>query len=190
MFMPVHALLIGLSSALLQMASSSGVPACIMQEAPQIHVLPRTSGVSYDFSKTAKELEHQSAQGEALQKSGRRRVVGGLHVDRPVYEEQITFSYTQYPSLGLGCLGYKNIAVNITLAPKIFVAREFNKRGCREEVLKHERRHNRINRDMVNKYALEIGKAVEEVVNKTGVIGPFLAARAATIQKNMQILID
>lgn len=144
----------------------------VPEKAPEIHVFPRMADVVYDFSQSSDDLAEKSG-GLLDAGDGERRVVGGLHEDHPTYETQAAISYAEFPSLGVGCLWFEGVSVKVTLAPRIYVASEFNRKGCREAVLTHEKRHGRVNREVMNKYMRKIALAMEDIVNEAGVVGPF-----------------
>jgi hypothetical protein len=77
------------------------------------------------------------------------------------------------PNLNQACLWYTEINVDISLAPQIYIARENGRRGpCREAVLEHERRHVKVDRAVMNDYAADLGRALQNTVNEVGAVGP------------------
>lgn len=146
---------------------------CTVPKAPEITVRPISSAIIYNYDRSATDLTQIKGDTASPYAPGTDSVSGGLREDSPVIRTKINWSVQSYPGLGQGCMWYDTIDVEIKLNPKIFIAREFNKGVCREAILTHEKRHVDIDRQIMNKYAISIGKAIQAVVNKEGVSGPF-----------------
>jgi hypothetical protein len=71
------------------------------------------------------------------------------------------------------------------LQPKIYIAKEFNIGRCGREVMAHEKKHVHVDRVVMNKYTKQMGLAIQNAVNRAGVIGPFQSGRTEEFQNKM-----
>lgn len=158
---------------------------CQLNQAPVINIMPNTKEIQYDFDKSATQLSMLKANTISPYGLGVDQITGGLRHDMPTMETRMKF-YTLYdPNTGSICMSYDTINVSIELQPTIYIAREFNKGKCGEEVLEHEKKHVAVDRQIINKYARLMGIAVQDAVNEAGAIGPFAESRLPDIQQMM-----
>lgn len=146
---------------------------CTVRSAPAVKVTVETDEIDYDFTKTAKNLgaiKHDTVSPYA---PGTDTVSGGLREDHPETRAAISWSMEYNPDNNLGCMWYDKIEITVRLDPKIYVAKEFNVGNCREAILAHERRHVAVDREVMNKYAANMGRAVQKAIDKAGAMGPF-----------------
>ena len=78
-----------------------------------------------------------------------------------------------YPDLKVGCLWYDSIVVNINMNPVIYIAQEYQQDPCKAAIMEHELKHVTVDREVMGRYAQEVGKAVQAAVNQAGAMGPF-----------------
>lgn len=159
---------------------------CRLPKAPQIEIVPKTSPVQYDFTKTVAEL--QGAGSDTISPYGRHvePIVFGLHQGAMQVGYQVQFAGEVFNSLGLGCLFFDKVVVTIELNPVIYVAKELKPKTCAHNaVLEHERKHVKTDRLIANKYAREIGVAVQEAVNRAGAVGPYPISDLESIRQRM-----
>ncbi|MCM2344375.1 MAG: hypothetical protein NDJ24_07425 [Alphaproteobacteria bacterium] len=149
---------------------------CSVPKAPMITVTPQTADIKYDYSKTAKQLTQQGSNTVNPYAANVDTTTGGLRSDTPKMRSNVKMGTLTYPSLKVGCIWYDTIEVGIELNPVIFIAKEFQREPCKSAILKHELKHVTVDRDVMNKYAMEIGKAVQIAVNQAGALGPFNVA--------------
>lgn len=167
-----------LKAALILAASGGAVAqaadiACRVAQPPMIAVKLETADIAYDFSKTARDLTALKGDTSSPYPPGSDSVSGGLREVQPEINSRIAWELTYETGNNNACLAYKTIDVTIKLAPKIYVAREFNRDSCRNAILQHERKHVETDRIIMNKFAATMGRAVQGVVDKTGALGPF-----------------
>ena len=157
------------------LAASPGAQAlsCHVPKAPHIGVKVVTEDIVYDFSQPALGLSQMKNDTVSPYAKGTDTVSGGLREDHPLIKTQVEWQVEIDQRNNTACMWYDQITITIELKPKIYVAREFNVEGCREAVLNHEHKHVDVDRVVINRFAAGIGQAVQKVVDKVGVIGPF-----------------
>lgn len=146
---------------------------CNVPKAPVIQVLPQTADIRYDLTKSTKDLTAQGSNTVNPYAANVDSTTGGLRSDSIKMKSGIKMGTRSYPSLNVGCLWYDSVVVNIYLNPVIYVAREYQKEPCKSAIMQHELKHVTVDREVMNKYANEIGRAVQNAVNQAGAMGPF-----------------
>ncbi len=147
--------------------------ACIVPKAPLVDIKVATNPVEYDFSKSAAALGGVKTDTVSPYAPGADTVSGGLREDHPTVSTEVGWKIQYDEGRHIACMWYDTITIRIRLDPKIYVAQEFNQGVCREEILRHERRHVDVDHIVINKYARNMGEAVRSAVNSAGAIGPF-----------------
>lgn len=164
------------------LARSAADVRCTVPKAPTIRVLPQTADIKYDYSKSTAELTARGSNTVNPYAANLDTTTGGLRADAPVIKSSIKMGTMTYPSLGVGCMWYDSVIVDIKLAPTIFIAKEFQQEPCKSAIVGHEVKHVAVDREVMNKYALEIGKAIQAAVNQVGAMGPFNANEMSSYQ--------
>jgi hypothetical protein len=165
-------------------ASPAGTSlACKVPKSPYVAVKVMTDDIEYDFSRSARDLTGVKSDSISPYAAGADTVSGGLREDHPSIKTQIEWQVEIDQVRNVACMWYDKITIHITLDPKIFVAREFNVDGCREAVLQHERKHVDVDHIVINKFATDIGQAVQKAVDIAGVMGPFSYSHIDSIRR-------
>ena len=159
-----------------QATSRGGRVTCSVPKAPTIQVLPKTKDIAYDYSQTTQQLTARRTTSPGPYGSNIDTATGGLRADQISTSSNIKMGTMVYQSQNAGCIWYDEVTVNINLNPVIYVAKEYQKEPCKGAILKHELRHVEVDRFVVNKYAQQIGAAIQNTVNKAGAVGPFPAS--------------
>lgn len=167
--MAVKAALILVSGA----AGGDSGMVCAVRTVPAIKVNVETDAIDYDFTKSAHHLSAIKNDTVSPYAPGTDTVSGGLREDHPQTRAAISWSMEYDPDKNIGCMWYDTVEITVSLNPKIYVAKEFNVGNCREAILAHERRHVAVDRDVMNKYARNMGQAVQRAINQAGAMGPF-----------------
>lgn len=176
-------------SGLLMLASAP--VECSFSQTPMINVVPTTQDIRYDFSKSRAELGRFQTQTVSPYAAGVDMMTGGLRRDTPVIRTTIEWHIQTWPRLEQVCMAYSKVNISIELRPEIFVAREYqNNRACHDAILEHERMHVRVDREVMNKYAVKIGQAVKDAVNQTGTVGPYRLSDRPAIERQMVARIE
>lgn len=183
--MILEALQVPLVAANIWMAAD--VVQCRMDSAPKLHVRPVAAPVRYDHSLSVERLTADGSDTISPYARHQQTLTQGKTETYIGVETKITFGGGTYQTLGLGCLWYDRIEVTIKLTPTIFMAKELQRNSCAyREVMKHERKHVQVDRDIVNKYAAKIGQALQHSVNNAGPRGPYPVERLEALQNDMQ----
>lgn len=155
-------------------AALFGPMVCRVEAAPQVNVAVKSDDISYDYSKNAAELKAlENNRDSSPYPPGADTVTGGLRADHPTVATNVTLDIVSRKWGNEGCVRYKTINVEIHLHPQIYVAREYNTGTCHSAVLAHELKHVQVDREVMNKYAGLIAAEVQDIVNRTGALGPF-----------------
>ncbi|MEM6780925.1 MAG: hypothetical protein AAF569_03590 [Pseudomonadota bacterium] len=165
------------------LASSAGE--CIQPETTAINVIPTTNQIQYDFSKTDAELTQVETDTVNPYGPGVDLVTKGLRHEKPHMEFKIEFGTQGFARTASFCAWYKQIDVNITLSPKIYIAKGYTKGECGKFILEHEKKHVRVDREVMNKYSRKMGEAILKTVNATGPLGPFELSAKENVRQNM-----
>ena len=167
---------------------------CSVPKAPTIRVLPRTADIKYDYSKTSAQLTSRGSDTVNPYAANLDTTTGGLRSDAPQIKSNIRMGTESYPTLKVGCMWYDSVTVEIDLAPTIYIAKEYQKEPCKSAIVGHEIKHVSVDREVMNKYAAEIGKAIQTAVNQAGAMGPFHTDKMSEYQdtyiRHVQSAID
>ncbi len=146
---------------------------CSVPEAPAIKIVPVTAPIKYDFSKSEEQLTNMPSNTISPYALNADTVTRGLRHDQPKINLKMEWGIQEYPATEVFCMWYHSITINIKLSPIIYVAKEYGKSECQKAVLEHERKHVAVDRDVINRHAMDIGKTLQDAVNKVGAIGPY-----------------
>lgn len=165
--------ILALPMAIALAAGPGGGLSCTLPESPHVLVRVVTDDIGYDFSKSSRDLTMMEGGALSPYAPGADTVSGGLREDHPSINTQIEWQVEIDQSRNVACMWYDTITIQVRLVPKIYVAREFNAGACRDAILQHEHRHVDIDRIVLNRFAADIGQAVQKAVDSAGVFGPF-----------------
>ncbi|MBU0800973.1 MAG: hypothetical protein KKA05_08195 [Alphaproteobacteria bacterium] len=179
------------TSAGLLMLAGGGQPGlgrmnCTVPNAPVVRITPHSAPIKYDMTKSSKQLDVLGARD--VDKS-RDSMTGGLRLDRPVIESRVSWGYNEEQINGRPtrvCMWYAKVEVDIRLNPVIYVANEQPAGACRDAILHHERRHVEVDREVMNRFASDLGLALKRAVDETGAFGPFPASQKEALGKELQ----
>lgn len=160
---------------------------CNLPDAPQIFVKPSSLPTKYNHRKSIEELS--SRQADTISPYPKHAIVqtGGITASQIEVKTSLNFEHQSWRSLGVGCVYFDRIDVTIQLDPTIYVAKDYKKRSCHYgEVLKHEKKHVRVDKEVLNKYARKIGEALRLSINNAPSRGPYPLERLEEIQISMQ----
>ena len=158
---------------------------CVVPKAPVINVSPVTREIEYDFSKSSDDLGMMQNDTVNPYAPGTDTTTGGLRHDAPQISIEVKVGYKQHAT-GPVCFWYDSVNVNIQLQPKIYIASEnAADKKCRDAIIAHEKKHVVVDRQVINKYAQDVGKAVQEAINAAGGVGPYNPDRIEETQAMM-----
>lgn len=166
----------------------AGGQACKVPRAPQVVVTPVTKPVVYDFSRTVAELSAMKSDTVNPYGPGADTATGGLRFNETELRVSVRVGYEQRLPRGV-CMWYDTVEVQVELAPRVYVAKEFGRGACHKEILAHEQRHVRVDREIINRYVQSMGDLVRQIVNASGAAGPFPQSEIPARQDRMVALI-
>ena len=183
--MIIEALHIPITAGMLVMAAD--VVQCNVPDSPRIYVKPKALPTKYNHRSTIKELTERGTDTISPYPKHAITQTGGITASRVEFQTSMQFQHQSYPSLGVGCVYFDEINVTIQLDPTIYIARDYQKRSCNyKEVLKHEKKHVRVDKEVLNKYARKIGEALRHSINNAPGRGPYPLERLGDIQTSME----
>lgn len=161
---------------------------CTLRKSPTISVLPTKSNIRYDFTKSKAELNNFDIDTISPYGPGAHTDVGGLMEGEIQVSQKISFMFEEYRNSGQACVHYDKIDVKIHIDPTIYVASDFPPGSCEHNaVLGHERKHIKMDRLIVNKYAKRIGREIYRQISRAGFsYGPVNSSSVKSLQKQMQ----
>ncbi len=159
---------------------------CTVPQAPVVNIVPKSEAVIYDTSKSLEELNVFKADTISPYGNHTEQMMFGMHQGILSMQANTGVGGVRYPALGVSCLYYDEITVNLTLSPKIYIINEMKPGSCEyKAVLEHEMKHLKADRRIVNKYARVIGEKVQEAVNAAGAMGPYKVEEVPERQQRM-----
>jgi len=149
---------------------------CTPTKTPSINVRVSSDPVSYNFSQSEKNLNKFNVS--TINPYGENVItdVGGLMKGGIKTQQKMSFGTITNQKTNQVCLWHDQIDVTLHINPTIYVASDFKRGTCmHNSILEHEHKHVMVDREIVNKYASLIGKALQGDVNRYNVFGPYNA---------------
>lgn len=164
----------------------AGNMVCTVPRAPDIRVNPVSAQIQYEYNLTSAQLDSFKTDTINPYAPGTDTSTGGLRHDRPAVKTEVRWGVQHDSARQVACLWYERIDITIELQPKIYIAREKQKdRACREAIEQHELKHVTVDREVINRYARDIGNAVKMAVDGAGAMGPFPYNDLEEVQKRL-----
>jgi hypothetical protein len=159
---------------------------CNPEDPPRINIRPESRDIKYDFSKSMAQINRKDIDTKNPYSDDVISKAGGLMSGGIRTKKRFKIATRTQRRQSLACAWFDTITVRIMIEPTIYVAREFEKGSCpRRAILEHEHKHIRVDREIVNKYARKIGRAVKDYVDSNPVYGPVRANRLNNLQQRM-----
>lgn len=161
---------------------------CRQRISPSVKVTPTQSVIKYDFSKSQDELAQFDIDTISPYDNSVVTHVGGLMAGEIQIEQRIQFVQEIYERVGKGCIHIKDVEVNISMDPTIYIANKHKKGTCKfNEIMEHEKKHVRVDQIVVNRYAKLIGQDVKKSLQTRGVkFGPLDQSELERVQNEIQ----
>jgi len=159
---------------------------CYPRSAARIDIVPSTDDITFDFSKSEKELNNFKI--DTVNPYGKEVIVdvGGLMAGGIQLNHRANIGYVTNPNYDLSCLWYDSLKIDIGIKPTIYIAREYNKGTCMHNaIMEHEMKHIQVDIDIVNTYANKIGYEINKKLSEEYIYGPIPASQTAQIQQQM-----
>lgn len=153
----------------------------------QINVVPKTSDVQFDFTRTLADI--QGEQMSTINPYGFHEATRtqGFASGAIRFRRAVKFGGKTFPDAGAVCIWYDEINLNIEIEPKVVIAKEVYDDKClRKAVLDHEMKHVYADRQILNKYSKIMGKRIYEALKQRGfVVGPIPAQSKDEVMSRM-----
>lgn len=160
---------------------------CKAGAAPRINIHTSTDDVSYDFTRSKKQLDTFDVSTVNPYASNVITDVGGLMKGGIQTQQKMTFGTLTNPQTRQICYWHNNMDVYIHIKPTIYVASDFPQGSCMHNaILEHERKHLVVDREIVNKYAALIGQAMRDDITKYNLFGPVPLSQQDALQNQIK----
>lgn len=162
-----------LGSGVFAVPEASAKSWCTPTKTPTINIRASTDQISYDFSLSEKQLNRFNISTVNPYGDNVITDVGGLMKGGIKTQQKMTFGTLTNRQTGQMCMWYDMVDVLIHIQPTIYIASEFPRGTCMHKaIMAHEQKHIQVDREIVNKYAALIGKALKNDIYKQAVFGP------------------
>lgn len=164
---------------------------CKAQQAPQIKITASANTLKYDFTQTEDDLGKFKIDTKSPYAKHVITDVGGLMKGGIEMRQTMQVKNLTHSGLKQVCMWYSQVAVDIKFDPTIYIAKEFPPGSCRHKaIMGHEMKHVQVDRQMVNKYAALIGKAIQKEIDAKPVYGPASVTQKAALEKQMNMRME
>lgn len=171
--------------------TASAASWCRATSLPKVTVNADTDNITWDFSKSEKTLN--TLDIDTVNPYGNTVItdVGGLMHGGIKISESMQFNSLVNKTEGLVCMFYDNVTVDLHIQPTIYIANENPPGSCKHNAIKqHELKHIETDRNIVNKYSLLIGRAIEAEIKRQNIYGPYPENQTQAVQEMMRGRMD
>ncbi len=179
-------------SSILVLVLAGNTITCPAHAPTKIDVIPSTAKVKYDHSQTLQQIQaYQTDTVDPYAFQG-KTITQGFMRGQIELRHKMTFGHVTDDRFGYGCIWYDTILVELKIDPEIVIAKELYNDSCmRKSIIKHELKHVRVDREIVNKYAKLIGKRLYEALKSRGFsVGPIQKSRIDEVRAKMQRVVN
>ncbi len=160
---------------------------CKADRTPQIEVKTSTDQVTWDFSKSQKDLDRFSIDTDNPYGANMITHVGGLMSGGIELRETMSYRTITHNRMNQICYWFDKVVVTLHINPTIYIASEFPQGSCKHNAIKeHELKHIEVDREIVNKYAGMIGQALRDDMAKQSLFGPYMLAQTKDVEKYLK----
>ncbi len=160
---------------------------CQPNVAPRITIKPSTDNISYNYTLSEKQLNSFSIDTKNPYGGNVITDVGGLMKGGIQTEQKMTFGTMANRNTREVCYWYNTIDVKIHISPTIYIANKFPKGSCMfNAIMQHEEKHVIVDREIVNKYAIIIGKALKDEIAAARIYGPVADTKESLLGDKMR----
>jgi hypothetical protein len=168
-------------------AGSGGNSWCKAEKAPRIEVKTSTDQVTWDFTKSEKQLNNFKIDTKNPYGSSIITDVGGLMQGGIQLKETMRFNTLTHRGLNQICYWFDAVTVTLHIEPTIYIAREFPRNSCKHNAIKeHEMKHITVDREIVNKYATVIARSLKTELDRQTVYGPYRVSQSKEVEIYMK----
>lgn len=159
------------------------------QPAPtKINIIPRTEDVEYDPYQTLKQIQNYDMDTVDPYAFHGNTITQGFMKGKVALKQKIKFGHSVNKQADYACVWYKDITVELHIDPTIVIAKELYRDNCmRKAITRHELKHVRVDREIVNKYAKSMGaKLLSELKSRGFKAGPIPRERVKEVMAKME----
>ncbi|MFA7276908.1 MAG: hypothetical protein WC043_08905 [Pseudobdellovibrionaceae bacterium] len=157
---------------------------CKTSNLPKINIKTSTNNITYNYSKSEKDLNQFTISTVNPYGDNVITDVGGLMQGGIETTQNMNYGTLTNRISGQVCYWINSIDVLVHISPTIYIASNFPQGSCMHTaIMNHEQKHIVTDRLVVNKYAQQMGAALQQAVNTQYVFGPVPAGQQADLQK-------
>jgi hypothetical protein len=181
-----------LSLSALMILVSGRTLECPTREPTKINIVPRTEEVEFDTSQSLRDIQGYSMDTVDPYGFHGNTITQGFMKGTIGLEQRITFGEAQMKRYGASCVWYDTITIELVIDPTIVIASEISKDRCMAKAIgTHELKHVRVDREIVNKYAKQMGTKLFDALKTRGFsAGPFKSDRKEEVTEKMQRVVQ
>jgi hypothetical protein len=162
---------------------------CIPSEPPRISLERVEAPIVYDFQKNRTALNQIGAKLLAASNNGTAHV-GGL-TNGTIASNMSTQLQTMTAPNGMACIWVSDVQIKLQYDPIVYVSREFAPGTCyHAAVLEHEHKHVAVDRALLNMFAPELQRAIQDVVQTEARRGPMYKSQLDSASREIQTLVE
>ncbi len=160
---------------------------CRPNTAPRITVIPSTENITYNYTLSEKQLNGFSIDTKNPYAGNIISDVGGLMKGGIQTEQKMSFGTMTNQKTNEICYWYNTVDVKIHISPTIYIANKFPRGSCMfNAILEHEKKHVVVDREIVNKYAIIIGKTLKDEIAAARIYGPVSKSKESLLGDKMR----
>ncbi|MAM35504.1 MAG: hypothetical protein CMH28_10570 [Micavibrio sp.] len=160
---------------------------CKRDAPPEIKIVPIEKQTMFDNSLSFIQLSAKETDTINPYGHDSTSFTFGLAQREFSLDQSTSLKYLNRTDTNQGCLWYDKITVDVELNPKIYIAREYSPNSCQyKEVMRHEKEHLNVDRQVTNKYLRILGDYLLKAVDAEDKYGPYDLARQDEIAEKMQ----
>jgi hypothetical protein len=162
-------------------------PWCVTTTPPSINIHTSTDQISYDFTKSEKDLDKFSVTTVNPYGDSVITDVGGLMHGGIQTQQKMTYGTITNPRTREICYWHNEMDIYIHIKPTIYIANNFPRGSCMHNaILAHEHKHVIVDREIVNKYATLIGNAVKDDITRYRIYGPVPLSQKSVVEEQLK----
>jgi hypothetical protein len=179
------------SAALLAQASAGAL--CDQPAPTRINIVPKIKEIQYDYLQSMTDIQSAVDNAHSPYDMHDATITQGFANGIISVEQKLDLAQEPINNGREACLSYRAITITIEMSPKITIAREVRSDKCMHNaVLEHEKKHVKVDRQMVDLMAQSIGKTLYAALQEKGfVYGPVSSKQEAEdIYKDMASVVN
>lgn len=149
---------------------------CRMPGRTEINVIPKSLDVQYDYTQSLDDIQGAATGTISPHSFEGLSLTQGFMKGAIRISQKVNLDYQTFPGHRAVCLWYDAIDITIEINPTIVIAKEVAEDRCmKRAVLRHEMKHVKVDREIINKYARTIGKTLYKELKDRGFKSGFVS---------------